>query len=526
PAPEAAEPEPGVSSSSYALLDCPEGVVAEVEFPLTVGISPLPMVPGDEPLDLPPTPGYVLVVHVIAEGFRLRAGEPERHELAVTHENPYPTVVLHLTPDPQDTRVRLRRIRANYSVGGQAIGFADRPLVVVESAELLDSQIPRPVPRPGTIHVPTAGTAPDLTLTIRLGDSVGDLLWTLESPHAIELPDRRLQSDIGKEPDRFARQIVDLVNGREGTTGLYTFLVGIGREVTQEVPVKVWKALRAAAAKRGGPPDLLILSQEPYIPWELAVMPEPLLDPQAPPFLAAQANVGRWIIRKDLDEEDGGSLDRPRLPPPTELAIKGLAVVSGVYSSGKWQRLKEAEQEAAELAQLYPAASVNADFETVTGCLKGIPEADMLHFAVHGVYNPESVEHGLMLVDKRVLHPFDVKGIDLTRAPFVFLNACQVGSGEQVLGDYAGLAEAFLFAGASGVIAPLWSVKDTVARQVALDFYREIAAGRTPADIVRAARARFKDAAGPLSATYLAYQFFGHPQLKLTGLRPREEGQP
>jgi CHAT domain-containing protein len=108
-----------------------------------------------------------------------------------------------------------------------------------------------------------------------------------------------------------------------------------------------------------------------------------------------------------------------------------------------------------------------------------------------------------------------VKGSDLRAAPFVFLNACQVGQGQQILGDYAGLAEAFLYAGASAVVAPLWSVKDDVARTIALEFYQQVLGGDArPADVLREARRRFTETATP-SGTYLAYQFFGHPALRL-----------
>ncbi|HEV2846692.1 MAG TPA: CHAT domain-containing protein, partial [Thermoanaerobaculia bacterium] len=144
--------------------------------------------------------------------------------------------------------------------------------------------------------------------------------------------------------------------------------------------------------------------------------------------------------------------------------------------------------------------------------------------AVHGIYDPKGIQNGLILIDKQVLHPLYVKGTDLGRVPFVFLNACQVGTGHEILGDYAGLAEAFLYAGASGVIAPLWSVKDETAKQIALDFYREIEAGGSPASFIRAERAKFKDSPETVSATYLAYQFFGHPRLKLVGLRSQEGG--
>src|SRR4029079_15217436 len=100
-------------------------------------------------------------------------------------------------------------------------------------------------------------------------------------------------------------------------------------------------------------------------------------------------------------------------------------------------------------------------------------------------------------------------------APFVFLNACQVGAGESVLDDYAGLADAFLFAGASAVIAPLWSIDDVIARELALGFYEHALAGEPPAEVLRRERAAFRDDPSVTSPRRLSYQFFGHPSMRL-----------
>jgi CHAT domain-containing protein len=131
------------------------------------------------------------------------------------------------------------------------------------------------------------------------------------------------------------------------------------------------------------------------------------------------------------------------------------------------------------------------------------------------VYDPNSVLNGLVLVDGSTLDPFQIKGSQLSQAPFVFLNACQVGSANKMLGDYAGLAEAFLYAGASGVVAPLWSVKDRLAREIALRFYEGSFAGLAPAEILRRERATFREEDENASATPLSYLFYGHPNMRL-----------
>ena len=90
-----------------------------------------------------------------------------------------------------------------------------------------------------------------------------------------------------------------------------------------------------------------------------------------------------------------------------------------------------------------------------------------------------------------------------------------------MLGDYAGMTKAFLSAGASAVVAPLWSIDDKDAHRLALDFYINSWKGVPPAEILRQQRASFTEKNSkqgkPSSAgsTNLAYQFFGHPRFVL-----------
>ena len=128
------------------------------------------------------------------------------------------------------------------------------------------------------------------------------------------------------------------------------------------------------------------------------------------------------------------------------------------------------------------------------------------------------------------LKPQHVESVTMPRPMFVFLNACQVGAGQRVLGDYAGLATAFLSAGAAGVVAALWNVNDLVARDVAENFYRDLDADGMPvAEVLRRIRAQYTrqyaDNRRRWPATLLAYQLFGHPRLRLTTIRSGEPAE-
>ncbi len=514
-----ASPEPPASTdgptlAAYGLLECDTAVLAGRSFPLVVGIASAAVAGVTGGRFEVPAPrddeGYALLVEVSAEGFTLDPAQAWRVPLRVTKARPYPSTTLELTPLPV-TEEQVRSIRALYIVDGQVVGYARRHVTVVPTeADLATAGTP-PEEARAVVTVPTDIVPADLTLVIEEDEAVeGRLAWTIASPHTgLPQPSAPMVANIGTEPRQFARSLVDAIGAREGQAGLASYLRGLGRTIANEVPAEFWPLLRAVNAQaraEGRPPTLLILSEEPYVPWELAWLDEPLdTDAEVPRFLAAQACVGRWVLASR----------RPKLPPPHTVEVSAMAVISGEYNVPGWNRLLEAEAEAQALAGLYAAAMVDARTTPVLECLDGRPAADLLHFAMHGIYDPNSTLNGLVLADGQPLDPLQVRAYMLARQPFVFLNACQVGSSQRILGDYAGIAEAFLFSGAAAVVAPLWSIKDTTAREIALRFYERSFAGTAPAEALRQERATFRDSPESTSATCLAYLFHGHPSLLL-----------
>jgi hypothetical protein len=496
--------------TAYALLDCPGAVVAGEEFELEFGISPVEVAGVAGPALVRPESSvgaYFLTVQIVAEDFDLRPDEHWRHELPVTPRAPYPVMSIHLTPKSQTEPVRSTAIQAIYSVSGQSMGFAVRPVAILANPGVIKP--PEDEEKAGaTIAIPTDEPAADLTVRIQLGHDEGALLWTFDTPHAsIVVPDEPATTRIGNAPKDFARKLVDQMGTREGQPGVYLSLVGIGKTIADQMPPVFWDMLAAAgnvARAESRVPSLFLLSEEPHVPWELALMPT-RLDPALPGFLGAQACMGRWALGKQ----------RPKLPPPQHADAASIAVIAGEYNQPGWNRLLDAEQEAVDIAAEYGAVSVNAARLDVLRCLNGAPEAGVLHFAVHGIYDPNSVASGIALVDGHFLDEFEVRGSDLSHGPFVFLNACQVGSGQAILGDYGGMSHAFLYAGAGGVVAPLWSIKDNLARQVALRFYTQAFDGTAPAEVMRRERATFVESLDTEWANSMAYIWYGHPSFTL-----------
>ncbi|MEO8267208.1 MAG: CHAT domain-containing protein [Ilumatobacteraceae bacterium] len=502
--PSGAEPPPDPPRRAFARIECDDTLLAGTAFDLTVGLSATQVrgVVGPALVRPPSSVGdYVLTAHVVADGFDLAPDETWRKTMLVSVAEPYPFVVFHLVAPPASDN-QVREINVLYSVDSQTMGLGIRPVRVLDSLTR-GAALPPPLPAAaGSLGVPVADEAPDLTVRILRGSEIGRLLWSFESPHA-SLVDQGTTS-IGDDPDAFARTVISTIAAHEGRPTLALGLHGIGLTVAAKVPEEMWSALTivtAAIAPRR--PTVLLLSEEAYVPWELATMPTPL-DPAVIGFLGAQVIIGRWVL----------AADRPPLPPPRMVHVDGMIVISGRYEQPGWSRLEHAEAEAAALVERYHAIGVDATTDKVVGCLLGNPAAEVLHFSLHGKYDPGSAKQGLVLVDGDVIDPLVVKGGSLAHAPLVFLNACQVGTGQETLGDYAGLAESFLFAGASGVVAPLWSIDDAVASALAERFYTKAFAGEAVAEIVRAERAAF-GTGNSNSSTLVAFQFFGHPAMHL-----------
>ncbi len=492
---------------AHARIECDEAVVVHSPLDVIVGLSPTAVrgVVGPVLVRPPSSVGdYELVVQLVADGFDLALGETWRKSMIVTAAAPYPHVVFRVLAPATASISHGFALNVLYSVDSQTIGLGTRYVRVVDTVDDLARVVPD-VDRPpvGSLGVPTSDQPADLTVSILRGNSPGALLWSFQSPHGTF--DKPGKSSIGEEPNVFARTVIATVAAHEGKPTLALGLRGIGRTIADKVPAEMWAAIAtvsAAAAPRN--PTVLVLSEEAYVPWELATMPQPL-DAAITNTLGAQVTMGRWVL----------ATHQPSLPPPTSLRFREMVVVSGRYEQPGWSRLEHAEAEAAALIDRYHAIDVDAVTADVANCLIGKPRADIVHFSLHGKYDPGSAKQGLVLIDGGVIDPLVVKGGALADAPLVFLNACQVGTGQETLGDYAGLAESFLYAGASAVVAPLWSIDDEIASALAERFYARAFAGDTLASIVRNERAGFGQGDNANSSTLMAFQFFGHPAMRL-----------
>ncbi|MFE2938337.1 CHAT domain-containing protein [Streptomyces sp. NPDC059255] len=154
-------------------------------------------------------------------------------------------------------------------------------------------------------------------------------------------------------------------------------------------------------------------------------------------------------------------------------------------------------REVKELRALLPTEVVSGPRATLAHVLRALPRYPYVHFACHGVSDPDSPSHARLLVHDHQRHPLTVHHIsrlELPNARLAVLSACETARGSGRLADESiHITSAFQVAGYPHAIGTLWPVHDAVAGRVARILYRHLrgdrAAGSSGLDADQAALA-------------------------------------
>jgi len=271
-------------------------------------------------------------------------------------------------------------------------------------------------------------------------------------------------------------------------------LTGAGMAFWRALPKNaqelIWDALENGAR------TMSVVTEEPFLPWELIVPYKKPRDARQP--LGVELQFGRWATTEYKS-------------PPQHIRLKNGYVIAPTTSG-----LINARQEVKFLSQnkkmRFNPIVKPASYKGVTMALGG-PPRDVIHFICHGksavkqtleLENPETINCEGALANKGFQKAF-------ASGPLAFLNACQVGGAIPTLEGVGGFAHTFLALGASAVIAPLWAVQDEVALNVTRVFYTQALRGIPFSAIMKQVRARAYTEA---LDSYAAYCFYGDPMAK------------
>ncbi len=265
---------------------------------------------------------------------------------------------------------------------------------------------------------------------------------------------------------------------------------------------------------------LLVVSDEPWIPWEIV---RPFGD-RDDDFFCMQFEMGRWLAEA--------------ADPVVVKGVRQLLCLA-VGELEDQAALPEADDEPKILMAFadHPAKVTglvlrNPGFDELKGRLRD--GVDLLHFAGHGLHRESSVEGaesawrpelaGIELADRPFLAR-DLVGEVAARLrqerPVVFFNSCESGRLGWALTGLGGWAQSWVEdCGASAFLAPFLSVNDTAAHELAAIFYRELREGRTVGNALRTARRelrkpRERDDAAKDDVAWLAYSLHAHPNLRV-----------
>ncbi|MEM8778360.1 MAG: CHAT domain-containing protein [Cyanobacteria bacterium P01_G01_bin.49] len=266
---------------------------------------------------------------------------------------------------------------------------------------------------------------------------------------------------------------------------------------------------------------LLIMSDDPYIPWELVW-----------PYNEGK-NYGNWkqdeypwcISMKMTRWLNHNVREGDESTPPTQLQLNQLACIAPGDSF-----LRYAQLEREYLSRLCREKNIDDTtpdkFRRSEICnFLEEGEYNWFHIAAHGGFNSDTpddasavyLEEGEKLTIYDTISP-DIEGHIWSARPAFFFNTCHGGRQSWGLAGLGGWPNHLISGGASLLIAPLWRVYDEPALDFARKFYEELLNSKTVAEAVQLSRKAafnqyFKTKG---DATWFTYSVYAHPNARIS----------
>jgi hypothetical protein len=391
---------------------------------------------------------------------------------------------------PEAHRTSSVKIMLALAFEGRDVGYAERTVPLSDNLEVEPSS-----GAIGTIPVKfdTTAVGPDLTVRIFEIDNNGRYQWSFEVAPKIKNIniDRFGDRDLKESPKNyFLKRFANCPTMKPGQH--LGKLQGIGEQIWDMTPPQ-FRDLYFDVLNQIGPGfSIQIVTNEPYVPWEL-MFPTDVRSP-SPTHLFLAHPVARWL---------GNSGSRHK-------EFEQGKRISFVPEYFQDERLDAARDEGEWLINTLGAVPGDASYKGFRDFLHAqhVDRIQLIHFAGHGA-SEEHQENGLRLNDDDWITLEDINssvrvGRD-HRALFI-LNACQIGQNQFALGAISGWPQALLKLDFGGVVAPLWAVQDNTASEFMREFLAEfIQKGKTLGQAALEARGLH----GEKDTSAYAYMFYG-----------------
>jgi CHAT domain-containing protein/Flp pilus assembly protein TadD len=181
-------------------------------------------------------------------------------------------------------------------------------------------------------------------------------------------------------------------------------------------------------------------------------------------------------------------IEKRKRPTGTRMLALAQADAAG------WPSLHYVDQEAGAIARLCRGKALLTGQALKAEFLRLAGDYHILHIASHAEFNTRSPLFSRILLTpdqngNQGLEVREVYDLNLSSTSLVVLSACETQLGVQSKGDdVVGLNRAFIFAGASTVLASLWTVDDQATGRLMRSFYTHLKRGIGKAEALRMAQ--------------------------------------
>ncbi len=466
----------------YPMLDSPDTVTADQEFPIQVSLTEQQQTPeakimngtatpdGKLLLALPPTQddSWKLDVVLSAPGLLFTRGSAIS-SINLPRQGDATSAVFFVKAGPKAVANGVVHVLATFAYNGGYLARIGRDIQITPATPAALTS----APPPGRPLVKVSGPIADTVATFSPGVPQPDLTLIIKGEGIIVLSPY-LGGDSGtlKDATGFPEWLAQHAPGSAGRgsesdeapSQKHDRAEGFGIQLYDNYAPDVFKKAFWALVKARGKDfhTIQIYSDKPDIPWELM---KPVREDGTgrQDFIGTDYSVARWHMTDGLVRER----------PPYSETVQKMFVIAPHYTGSR--TLDAEATETAGLAQLSGYSAVDGNMNALKTLFQHPPQG-IVHFAGHGELSATRGDYEILLEDGE-LDTSTWRGMaqaDPSSHTFYFFNACDVGQTKHSGNFVDGWGPAVLEKGASGYIGALFPVNDQVAAKFSVLFYQLI----------------------------------------------------